>query len=284
MRREILIQLTVVGVMVAVSLEVGSAAASNEIKADNVQEYLKLMNTKLDIINSAILNGNLCSDLKSTFDEKFELIEQRLEELYHKSDELINQNNKTTKFDRKKHQNHHLNIDEDLSMPDDNDFRNRFLMKSENQTGTNNNEKLRRSRDNDINVNFINEILRMVNDRLGREKNLFVASSSSATSSMTDILSNSNAAAEENLNSESLSSSSQLSISQKRKNMNTTTINGNGRKSNIVFPNIKNRLAMMNASSNFISSIKRETHVMMKKFNLSWWITLTQGSFICSHT
>jgi hypothetical protein len=257
------------------SLEVASTAAqstsNNEIKFDNVQDYLKLMNTKLDIINSAILNGNICSELKLIFNQKFEIIEEKLAEVYHKNDELINQNNMLL---LKATQKNNLNIDEDISLDSD-DFRNRFSSndksenensRKQNETDVNSDESIkitkRRSRYENSHVYFINEILRMVNDRFEREKN--EKNSSSSTEFLKTI--------DENLNTnERETSSSSSSILHMNNNQNTTKNNNNssGRKSNIVFPNTKNRLAMMNASSNFISTLKRETYVMMKKFNLS---------------
>lgn len=244
-----------------------------ESKIDNVQEYLKAVNIKLDVINGAIFDEQrLCSDLKPIIAEKFRLIELRLEQLNHKVDELINQN--IDNLDEI--QKHHLNIDGGETMDED-DFRNRFsplsspITKSEttkivknhrqrsqrrnitspSQNNNNFEDQQRQSRDNRKNVNFINELLKMVNDRLISEKEV-----SSTSSSMTDILSN-----VENLNN---NNESFLSKSVRRRNKTIVDSRGttaNQKSGGIVFPNIKNRLAMMNATSNFMSSIKRETYV-----------------------
>lgn len=264
-----------------VNLSVYAAAAIsssiNEPKIDNVHEYLATINAKLDIINGAIVNEKRsCSSLKPIMEEKFRLIEQRLEQLNRKYDELINQNidniDKTQKSD--------LNFD---GVPQQqtnlDDFRNRFsTTKSEttkiehlhqrptqNLTSRNNNnnnletkavQQQRRSRDSRKNVNFINELLKMVNDRLSSEKEV-----ESTSSSMTDILSSTE-------NSNSL-------VTKPTRRRNTAM---NRKSGGIVFPNIKNRLAMMNATSNFISSIKRETYVcerlIMKKFHNFYYQTV----------
>lgn len=275
---------TVAILMIALSGEVNLSPATAKI--DTVQEHLAAVNLKLDVINAAIVNEERsCARLKPIIEEKFRLIEQRLEQLHHKYDELINQNidniDATQKSD--------LNIDRvppQRSGAVNDDFRNRFstsTTKSEtakiehhllrptrnltssspSRSSQSNNNMLtsdevkfrqRQNRESKRNVNFINELLTMVNARLSSEE-------ATAAGSMTDI------DIDENSNNTESST-----IVQPTRRRNKTISNGSSsnrgggtttkRKSGgIVFPNIKNRLAMMNATSNFISSIKRDTYV-----------------------
>lgn len=261
-----------------------------ESKIDIVQEHLAAVNSKLDVINGAILNEQQsCLSQMPIIEEKFRLIEHRLEQLNHKYDELINQN--TDNIDAT--QKSVLNIDVVPPQRSDNgqndNFRNRFssftsttestrksettkietniqqLRQTRNLTSSyqnNSNNKLagsdgeeatekrqRQNRESKRNVNFINELLKMVNARLNTEDAI-------SSSSMTDI---SNV---ENSNTHSESTTIVPQPIRRRNKTSTNSSSNSSRKSGgIVFPNIKNRLAMMNATSNFISSIKLETYV-----------------------
>lgn len=263
-----------------------------ESKIDTVQEHLAAVNSKLDVINGAILSERQsCLRLMPNIEEKFRLIEHRLEQLNHKYDELINQNTDNIEATQKSV----LNIDVVPAQRSDNgqndDFRNRFssftsttesttksettkiennlqqlLRPTRNLTSSyqnNTNNKLassvgeeatknrqRQNRESKRNVNFINELLKMVNDRLSPEDAI-------SSSSMTDI---SNV---ENSNTNSSESTTIVPQPIRRRNKTSTNSSSHSsrKSSGIVFPNIKNRLAMMNATSNFISSIKLETYV-----------------------
>lgn len=255
-----------------------------ESKIDIVQEHLAAVNSKLDVINGAILNEQQsCLSQIPIIEEKFRLIEHRLEQLNHKYDELINQNADNIDATQKSV----LNIDVVPPQRSDNgqndDFRNRFssftsttesttksettkiennlqqqLRPTRNLTSSyrNNSDgeeatknRQRQNRESKRNVNFINELLKMVNARLNTEDAI-------SSSSMTDISNVENS----NTNSESTMIVPQP-IRRRNKTSTSSSSNSSRKSGGIVFPNIKNRLAMMNATSNFISSIKLETYV-----------------------